>query len=104
MNIKNQNLKIKGTVANVCQNEGRKLALVDGNRDVKVSYENDAFQAPKAWVGKTVAREGVFLPRTGDMKCAGEARRENLLRSLKKYRPAWRSNPPDVVPGARLNA
>ena len=71
--FKGKTVRISGTVASVCQDEGCKLELVDGNRVITVRFKDDAFRAPRDCAGKTVNVEGVFLAQTGEIQCSEEA-------------------------------
>lgn len=71
--LKGQTLRMQGTVANVCPDEGCKIEMLDGDRIITVRFKDDAFRAPKDCAGKTVEVEGVFLANSGDIKCADAA-------------------------------
>jgi len=71
--MKGQTLRMQGTVANVCPDEGCRIEMIDGDRIITVRFKDDAFRAPKDVAGKTVEVEGVFLANSGDIKCADAA-------------------------------
>ncbi|MCF7800810.1 MAG: DUF4920 domain-containing protein [Candidatus Marinimicrobia bacterium] len=71
--LKGKTLRMRGMVASVCQDEGCKIEMVDGNRVITIRFKDDAFRAPKDAVGQTVEVEGVFLASSGEIKCADMA-------------------------------
>lgn len=55
-----QTVLVEGAVAEVCQNSGCWLTMVDGDRQMRVRFKDYAFFVPKDCGGRTARVQGVF--------------------------------------------
>lgn len=57
-------IKLEGTIAEVCQKKGCWLKLQQGEYDITVRFKDYAFFVPKDAASRTVAVQGYFIPKT----------------------------------------
>jgi hypothetical protein len=57
-------LKLVGTIGEVCQKKGCWLKLKDGDRDITVRFKDYAFFVPKDGAGNQVIVQGIFQAKT----------------------------------------
>jgi len=58
-----QTLAVKAPAAEVCQNKGCWMVLTEGERSIRVTFQDYSFFVPKDIAGKTVVVEGVLSRR-----------------------------------------
>ena len=60
----NQKVLLEGKISDVCQMKGCWLMLSDGERDIRIKFENYSFFVPKDSRGKKVRAEGRLIQET----------------------------------------